>query len=55
MPVETPQAYDYTFAQFAGEGRAAGFERTGKLPLAGTPSAAIAWTWRASGVWVGAR
>ncbi|HTZ72144.1 MAG TPA: methyltransferase [Acetobacteraceae bacterium] len=43
MLIETPEGYDYTFAQFDGWARAAGFRRTEKMPLAGTASAAIAW------------
>lgn len=43
MLIETPEGYDYAFAQFNGWCRAAGFRRTEKLPLAGAASAAIAW------------
>lgn len=43
MLIETPEGYDYTFAQFDGWCRAAGFRTTEKMPLAGAASAAIAW------------
>jgi precorrin-6B methylase 2 len=43
MLIETPEGYDYTFAQFDGWCRAAGFRRTEILPLTGPSSAAIAW------------
>ncbi len=43
MLIETPEGYDYTFAQFDGWCRAAGFRRTERFPLAGPASAAVAW------------
>lgn len=43
MLIETPEGYDYSFAQFDGWCRTAGFRRTEKLPLAGEASAAMAW------------
>ncbi len=43
MLIETPEGYDYTFAQFDGWCRSAGFTSTEILPLAGSASAAIAW------------
>ncbi|MGH7121100.1 MAG: methyltransferase [Acetobacteraceae bacterium] len=43
MLIETPEGYDYTFAQFDGWCRAAGFRSTEKIPLAGAASAAVAW------------
>lgn len=43
MLIETPEGYDYTFAQFDGWCRAAGFSRTEIMPLTGSASAAIAW------------
>ena len=43
MLVETPGGYDYTFAQFDGWCRAAGFRCTETIPLAGPASAAVAW------------
>ncbi len=43
MLIETPDGYDYTFAQFDGWCRATGFRSTTKIPLAGAASAAVAW------------
>lgn len=43
MLIETPEGYDYTFAQFDGWAREAGFRRTEKMALTGAASAAIAW------------
>lgn len=43
MLIETEDGYDYTFAQFDGWCRKAGFTRTEKIPLAGPASAAVAY------------
>ena len=43
MLIETPDGYDYTFAQFDGWCRKAGFSRTERFPLAGPTSAAVAY------------
>ncbi len=43
MLIETPEGYDYTFAQFDGWCRQAGFCSTELFPLAGATSAAVAW------------
>jgi hypothetical protein len=43
MLIETQDGYDYTFAQFDGWCRDAGFARAEKMPLAGSASAAVAW------------
>lgn len=43
MLIETQEGFDYTFSQFDGWCRAAGFSRTEKLPLLGSASAAVAW------------
>ncbi len=43
MLIETPDGFDYTFAQFDNWRRAAGFSRAELIPLAGPSSAAIAW------------
>ena len=43
MLIETPEGFDYTFAQFDGWCRNAGFRATEKIPLQGPASAAIAW------------
>lgn len=43
MLIETSDGYDYTFAQFDGWSRSAGFRSTEIFPLAGSTSAAIAW------------
>ena len=43
MLIETPEGYDYTFAQFEGWCRKAGFRSTERLPLAGPASAAVAY------------
>jgi hypothetical protein len=43
MLIETPEGYDYTFAQFDGWCRAAGFRSTEIMPLNGPASAAMAW------------
>ncbi|HEY5225360.1 MAG TPA: methyltransferase, partial [Methylovirgula sp.] len=43
MLIETPDGYDYTFAQFESWCRAAGFRSTEKIPLTGGASAAVAW------------
>jgi precorrin-6B methylase 2 len=42
MLIETPEGYDYTFAQFDAWCRDAGFAATERLPLAGPASAVIA-------------
>lgn len=42
MLIETPEGYDYTFAQFDGWCRAAGFRATERIALAGPASAVIA-------------
>jgi precorrin-6B methylase 2 len=43
MLIETPEGYDYSFAQFDAWCRAAGFRSTEKIPLRGPASAAVAW------------
>ena len=43
MLIETPEGFDYTFGSFDGWCRDAGFTRTGRVPLHGATSAAIAW------------
>lgn len=43
MLIETPEGYNYTFAQFDGWCRAAGFRSTEQIPLFGATSAAVAW------------
>jgi hypothetical protein len=43
MLIETTGGFDYTFAQFNGWCRSAGFKSTEIIPLAGAASAAIAW------------
>lgn len=43
MLIETPDGYDYTFAQFDSWCRKAGFQRTERIPLAGPASAAVAY------------
>ncbi|MGA3303558.1 MAG: methyltransferase [Methylovirgula sp.] len=43
MLIETKDGYDYTFAQFDGWCRKAGFEKTERIPLAGPASAAVAY------------
>ena len=43
MLIETPEGYDYTFSQFDGWCRAAGFRRTERIALQGPASAAVAW------------
>lgn len=43
MLIETPEGYDYSFAQFDAWCRAAGFRSTEKIPLRGPASAVVAW------------
>ncbi len=43
MLIETKDGYDYTFAQFDGWCRKAGFKKTERIPLAGPASAAVAY------------
>lgn len=43
MLVETPGGYNYSFGQFEGWWRSAGFRRAETFPLAGPASAAVAW------------
>ena len=43
MLIKTTEGYDYTFAQFDGWCRQAGFCSTESFPLAGPASAAVAW------------
>ena len=43
MLIETPEGYDYSFAQFDAWCRAAGFRSTEKIALQGPASAAVAW------------
>jgi len=43
MLIETPEGYDYTYAQFEGWCRKAGFRSTERFPLAGPASAAVAY------------
>jgi len=43
MLIETSEGYDYTFAQFEGWCRKAGFRSTERFPLAGPASAAVAY------------
>lgn len=43
MLIETPEGYDYSFAQFDGWCRDVGFRRTERIALHGPSSAAIAW------------
>ncbi len=43
MLIETAEGYDYTFAQFEGWCRKAGFRSTERIPLAGPASAAVAY------------
>lgn len=43
MLIETQEGFDYTFAQFDDWCRNAGFRATGKIPLQGPASAAVAW------------
>jgi hypothetical protein len=43
MLIETPDGYDYTFAQFDDWCCSAGFRSTQSFPLTGAASAAIAW------------
>ena len=43
MLIETQEGYDYTFAQFDGWCRGAGFRSTEIMKLAGSASAAMAW------------
>ncbi|MBU6499886.1 MAG: methyltransferase [Rhodospirillales bacterium] len=43
MLIETRDGYDYTFPQFDQWCRTAGFRSTGRMPLAGPASAALAW------------
>ena len=43
MLIETPEGYDYTFAQFDGWCRKAGFCSTETFPLSGPASAVVAW------------
>ncbi len=43
MLIETNDGFDYTFVQFDGWCRAAGFKSTEIIPLTGGTSAAVAW------------
>ena len=43
MLIETPEGYDYSFAQFNAWCAKAGFRATEKIPLRGPASAAVAW------------
>ena len=43
MLIETAEGYDYSFAQFDGWCRKAGFSRTERFALAGPASAAVAY------------